>query len=571
MRPAARPRHIVAVLILALVAGIYGYLAMYDRTLDDWQIRLATVAVKDQPQQDLYPHDLVFGESGLWRGHSLLFQAILKMVLVPTGYQDLILPYRVMVGVLSMIFLCGMYALLYRQCLSWAVATFVAILSSTVTSTLAGCMWGFGSLARVTPAGMCMTFLPLVVLVYLRNATVSPVGDRRGRRKPWRILLVFGAIGLLGNLHLASTMNLTLVLVIAYLWQHRLRLRSWPIALACIAVSALGALPQIAYSWALRSSLASGGDAVSAGVVLDALRIARLDVLFPQLVRDLLDWLVSCMILAILAGAVMIRFERFKCRNLGLWLSMGTAAVILAVGGHSLLILAASLWGGKLVVVDFLQAAPLAMLPLYVLSAQTLTNLFRLGYRHRSLQRWACLVLLIAWMLPSDNLHVVRHKSYEVLTMPMREEDRPVHMRKRMERLQRHSEMIAISKWVGNDTNTPGDAVCIIDDIEFRMWSRRSIVVGDDLQWVYYYAPGRLPQWLELLKRQRMLLYPSTGKADPEALRQFTRDLTRQKNWQGVTHWYVVLDAEVAPEESAWLKYVRDEQWGRYLVLARVQ
>ncbi|MBC8372663.1 MAG: hypothetical protein H8E53_03640, partial [Planctomycetes bacterium] len=209
MKPSHKPRHFIAVIILSIVAGGYGYLAIHDTRLDASQVRLATVAMKDH-NPSLYPHDSVFGDSGLWRGHSPLFLGAMKMVLAPAGYEDPTLPFRILSPVVTLVFLLGMYVLIYRQCLNWSVSVFIAILSTTVTSAPGRVSWGMGPVAMVTPTGVCLAVLPLLVLAFLRSWDYHKHPARASKRGLWWLLGVFTCVGLLGNIELGMSMNTAL-------------------------------------------------------------------------------------------------------------------------------------------------------------------------------------------------------------------------------------------------------------------------------------------------------------------------------------------------------------------------
>ncbi len=174
MRPIPKPRHLLAVCILALVSSAYAYMAWQDHRLSSEQIHIATSALK-QYQRPLFEHDPVYADDGPWRTSAPSFQMLMEFSLVPTGYQDLTLGFRVMAGVVVMIYLCGMYALLYRQTRSWAMSTFVAVLSTAVTHGLGDSSWGLGPLATIQPRGLCIAFMPLFGLALLRYSN------------PWRI------------------------------------------------------------------------------------------------------------------------------------------------------------------------------------------------------------------------------------------------------------------------------------------------------------------------------------------------------------------------------------------------
>ena len=514
MKPLHKPRHLAAVIILTVAAGSYGYLAMHDTRFDASQVRLATVAMKVHAPS-LYSHDPVFGDSDLWRGHSPLFLSIMKMALAPTGYDDLTLPFRVMAPVLTLVFLLGMYALIYRQCLNWSVSVFIAILSTTVTSAPGRVSWGIGPVAMVTPTGVCLAVLPLLVISFLRNWDYYKRPAHESARRLWRLLGVFAFVGLLGNIELGMSMNIALVLVSAYLAGRRFALRAWPVAGACLLVSAATAMPQFGYALSLRYVMLARGPAPPAPVVFEALRQGGLRALFPELAGDIVGWTLSCSLLIAISIAVLFRLDRLKARNLGFWLVMFIASLAVTIVGQGIMQLSAALTGRGPVIIDFARAVPLAMLPLYAFTAQTLANLFRLSRRGHTL-RWGCVALTAIWMIPSDNLRVVRHWGYEVGTMFMDQQDKPRRLRKRLQRVQRRAEMQNIARWARE--NTAVDDIFIADNTEFRMLSRRSMIAGDDVRWVFYLSPGYLPEWIIRTGELRKMLRSSGGKADAEAI-----------------------------------------------------
>ena len=566
MKPLHKPRHFTAVIILTVVAGGYGYLAMYDTRLDASQVRLATVAMKDH-DPSLYSHDPVFGDSGLWRGHSPLFLSAMKMVLVPTGHEDLILPFRIMSPVGTLVFLLGMYALIYRQCLNWSVSVFIAILSTTITPAPGQVSWGMGPVAMVTPTGVCLAVLPLLVIAFLRSWDYHKRPAHEAPRGPWRLLVVFVCVGVLGNIELGMSMNIALVLASVYLAGRRFALRAWPVAGACLLVAAAAAMPQFVYILSLRyGMLAQGPPPPAAPVVFEAFRQGGLKVLFPVLAGDMVDWTLSCSVLVVLSIAVLFRLDRFKARNLGFWLVMFIASLAVTILGQGLMQLSAVLTGRGPMVIDFARAVPLAMLPLYAFSAQTLSNLFRLSRRGHSL-RWGCVALVAILMLPSDNLRVVRHWGYEVGTSFMEEQDKPLRIRKRLQRVQRRAELQNIAHWARENTGV--DDIFIADDPEFRMLSRRSMIAGDDVRWVFYLSPGDLPEWIERTGELRKMLRSSGGKADAEAIYLFATDPLHATTWRSAKNWYAIIDSDADPESDRF-ETVAGDGWGDYWRLVRI-
>jgi hypothetical protein len=564
MRPVPEARHLVAVLILAAVAAAEGYFASLDDRLSDAQVNIASAAIKRQ-QPDSFPNDPIFGERQFWRFHTPAFQSLLEIVLVPTGYQDPYLPFRAMAGVLTMIFLCGMYALLYAQCRSWSVSAFVAVLSSRVIETLGGGLWGVGSLESVTPPGLCLAVTPLIVLAFARYA--QPQADQSPTTQ-WRLLLVFAAVGLMGNFHLVTAMNVTIVLLIAYVGWQRFSPRCLPMAVGCGLCALVAALPYAWYYFSLRAAMSRWDPEPAAASIYQAFRIGQLAVLYPELLKDLLDWriLIGALVLVVPAAAVLCRVERFRGQNLGLWVCLAGGSVFTALGLHGISQLVGWGLGVAPPVIDFLQAAGLLMLPLYVLLAQAITNLFRLLRAHRRLVRWACAILLAAWMVPSDNLRVARWAAGELATAFMEEADKPAYVLRHKEQEARGAELEAIAKWAAGRKG----AIYITDRAEFRVLAHSPIIAGpNDARYLYYLAPGRLGAWVRHYQRQKRLL---TGRADGDTLAQFVADLIQEDpSLKAVTEWYAVLRAADAPAKTGALQVVENDAWGRHYRLYRVR
>jgi hypothetical protein len=560
MKPQHKPRHFIAVLILTIAAGGYGYLAMYDTRLDASQVRLATVAMKIH-DQSLYSQDPVFGDSELWRGHSPMFLGAMKMVLEPIGYDDPTLSFRIMSPVLTLVFLLGMYALMFRQCLNWSVSVFVAILSTTVTQTPGQVSWGMGPVAMVTPMGVCLAVLPLLVIAFLRSWDYYNRPTHDAGRWPWRIMLVFGCIGGLGNVDLGMSINIALVLACTYLAAQHFKLRAWLVAGACLLMAAAAATPQF-----VRYLMILQGSTPQASLVFEAFRQGGLRAMFPVLAGDMVDWTVSCSVLMVLSIAVLFRFERFKARHLGFWLVMFIASMAVTILGQGLMQLSAVLTGRGPLLIEFARAVPLAMLPLYAFAAQTLANLFRLSRRGHTL-RWVCVALTAIWMLPSENLRVVRHWGYEVGTTFMEEQDKPIRLRKRLRRAKRRGELQNIARWA--KAHTGRDDIFIADDTDFRMLSRRSMIAGDDVRWVFYLAPGRLPEWIQNTLELRRMLRSSGGKADAEAMFLFTTDPDHTAAWPDEINCYAIIDSDAYPESDRF-ESIDNPGWGEHWRLVRI-
>lgn len=566
MRPVPRSRHLLAVFLFAAVAALAGYLALHDQRLSSAQVNIASAAVKRHDPQT-FRHDPIFGDSQLWRFHTPAVQGMLELVLVPTDYQDLHLPFRAMAGVITMVYLCGMYALLYAQCRSWSVSAFVAIVSTRLVEMLGGAYWGVGALESIAPPGMCLAALPLIVLAFVRYSRPQPTELLSGQ---WRLFLLFGLVGLMGNFHLVTAMNVTIVLLIAYVARQRFSPRCLPIAVGCGLCALVGALPYAWYYLGLRAAMTRWDPEPTAQAIDEALRLGQLAVLYPDLLKALLDWrlLAGVLVLVAPAAAVLSRAERFRTQHLGLWIWLIVGGVVTSLGLHGASQLVGHLLGRAPPVIDFLQASNLLMLPLYVLLAQTITNLFRLLRAHRALVRWACTILMAAWLIPSDNLRVARYAAADVATSFMEEADRPAYVLRHREQRARRTELAEIARWA-----KPRDgSIYVTDRGEFRFLSRRPIVAGPgDARYVYYLAPGRLARAMTRFKRQSRLLHPRAGRADGEAIAQFVSELIQaDPAAQEIKEWYVILRAHVAPEKPGVLKPVESDFWGRHYRLYRV-
>lgn len=564
MRPAPKARHLPAALILLGVAAVYTYLAALDHRVSDAQASIAAVALKEH-DPELFARDPVYGPSGLWRLHTPVFQAVLKLVLVPTGYRDPVLPFRVLVPIVTMLYLGGMYALLYRECRSWSVAVFVAVISSTVTYTLGEGYWGVGSLGSMTPATLYAALAPVIVLAMLRQERLA---ERQSR--PSRLFVLFGLVGLGGNLDLVTAMNLTLVLVIVYLGRRRFALSAWPIALGCVLSALIGAMPYTLYYLVMRMT-AAGGPHVDSEAIHRAFEIARVAVLFPDVLKPMLNWLAWMGLFAVVTAIVLSRLERLKVRDLGFWVWFVAACLFVATALQGLSQLVGRFTLGIPPVLDFVRASRLAMLPVYVLVAQGMTNLFRMMRRQQASLRWLAGGLAAAWMIPSDNLRVARHAAVEVGTVMLKPQDKPRSVRRHRRLRRRWTELAAIGEW--GRRHTDKGAVFLTPQHELRVFGRRSIVASrHDARTIYYLAPWRLAELMRRLQRQDRVLDPPEGdRFDADSL-AFVEELADRTEFQGAA-WYVVLRSFVVVDDSDPLERIAppDDAWGDQYALYRIK
>ncbi len=557
MRRAYHPRHFLAVLIFVAVSAAMTYQASLDYQLSESQLNLAAAAVKRHDAQ-LFGPDQVFGESNLWRVHTPAFQALMELSLVPTNYSDVLLPFRLLTGAVLMVYLLGMYALCYHQCRSWSISAFVAVLSSVVIHTLGGHYWGLGSLDSITPGAIVQAISPLILLAFLRH------------QNQWRVMLVFGFVGLCGNMNLTTSINLTLIMLFVYLACRRFAPSAWPRALGCAACAFLGALPYGGYVLGIKAQLANNTAGVTSAVAAEALRLGNMEVLFPELLQSALGWLPFLAVLAIPSMMVLARIERFRVRNLGVWISFLASGIAVGVGAQWV-----SLWLGGLneqthpAFIDFAQAGSLIMLPLYVLFAQGLTNLFRLIRRQRHALRWGCAVLMAAWIIPSDNVRFIRHQIYQLLTLPIADQYKPRNVRRHNQQRAEREELTAIAHWARD--NTDPNAIFLCDKAQFRLTSQRAIVsTSSDVLYFYYLRPGLLGEWVETFKQLRRITKPA-GKINPGQVRQFVDDLAKRSGFELAESWYLICRTGSAPGQIDLLEQITSDNWGSQYQLFKIR
>jgi len=482
----------------------------------------------------------------------------LEMSLIPSNYQDSSLPFKAMTGIWVLIYLCGMYALLYRQCRSWSVAVFVAVLSLAIIQTIEPTYWGLGSLKSITPASLFVALTPLIALAFLQNY------------RRWQVILVFGFVGLMGNIHLISTMNLAIILLLVYLGLHRFKPSSWPTAAGCIFASLVGAFPYLSYFIVIRFSEVPPDAQINTAAVLQAIQFGDLAVLYPEISKELLDWfLISC-ILLIPALAALSKVERFRVRDIGAWIWFLCGGLVVALG-----LQAASQYYGRYYnrsapVIDFFRASKFVMLPIYVLFAQALTNLFRLVRKNRPVIQCACAALMAAWLVSSDNLRVARYAVLETTTMFMEETEKPRRIQRHHDRKERKTELANIAQWAKDKTAI--DSVFISQDIEFRLLSSRSITGSfDDTWYIYYLTPWHLQQWNQRMTQQNQLLHPPTGRIKSDDLKNFADELAKKDNFKKATQWYAIVNTDLAPKLNGEIEEVSSGNWGKHYRVFQVR
>lgn len=558
MRPTPTARHLTAAAIFLAVSVLFGYLAMHETRISDRQAHLATAALKEHDGA-LFTHDPVYGRSGLWQVDLPIFQSLLKLSLVPSGYRDVVLPFRLMTGIVALVYLCGMYALLFQQCRSWSVSAFVAVGSAAVFEAIPGLKWGFGSLATTEPETLCLAVLPMILLAYLRY------------EHQVRVIWVFAAIGMLGNLDLSVAMNLTLVLSGVYLVRHHFTWRAVGTAALGAMAALLAAMPTLSYVVWLRATMSGAGGA-DYDLAQAALATFDPDLLYPRVLTKLLNWhvLVMLTVLGIPSILVLVRVERFRVRHQSVWVWLMILAIVVGFGFHGLSQAVGKVLDRPPPILEFFSALKLVMVPLFVLAAQALTNVFRLAPRQRALLQSVGLVAIVAWLAPSENLRVARYSIWETGTSFLEEARKPTSVLRHRRRAARHKEREAVAAWAR--TRSKGDAVFLTDDIVFRMASRRSILVSDKDMWYYYYlAPTQLPRWNQRVQGQAALLNWPAGRADPDMIAKTIEALSDQGDFETVSEWYVLLEHESHLDSAGGLTPIESEGWGTYYRLFRVR
>ncbi len=546
MRPTPKSRHILALALLAATAAGAALLAWQDDRLSEEQYRAAAASVK-RHEPALMTRDILYGDSGIWRLQSPAYARVYDLLMDLTGHRNELLPFRIMTPVVVFIYLCGMYALLLRQTLSWSVSVFMSIVSSTVVFTMGGAYWGVGSLASIQPGAICMAVAPVLVLMYLKHI------------EGWQILIVFAAAGVLGNIHVETAMNLVIVLLLAYVAQHHFSLKSWILAGACFVAATIAASPYLLYFYTIQEQIAPAHAAVSAATASAAIRLADWEVLYPEMLGNLLSWAPLAAVLVVAAAAALFRIERFQTRDLGFWVIVMMSSMAVAFGLQGV----SQAWGLAFntapPILGFLKASALVMLPLYVLMGQALTNLFRILPDHRAQIRWTCAAFALAWMVPSDGLRVARYGVTDTVTMFMIEGSKPRYVQKHHERADERRELQNIARWASQ--NTDPNSVFIVDQMEFRLFARRAVVTTrDDFASVYHLAPWRLEEWLRLMTEQRKAM-TAAGHEDSQ-MAALVNALSQRPPFEATPQWFTVL--RVGEDASATLRPIASEAWGKY-------
>ncbi len=556
MKPRPRPRHIIAILIFLAVAGSYGVMAFHEARLTDRQVLLATSAMKDH-DPSLLAYDDTFGTSEKWRMDSPMVLGLMKLALVPAGYADPALPFRMMTGVVALIYMLGMYWLLWQQTRSWSVSAYMTVVSTAMVDLISRLPWGFGALEATDPALLCLALLPLVILAYLRY-------ERR-----WQVVIVFGVVGAMANLDVSTAMNILAVLWPTYLLRGRCHWRVLLFGVTGLLLAAVMAAPYVAYLLALRASMGSITEGSSYEAAMDALALGGIKVFYPAMLGRLLalGFLAGIVAFGIPGVLVLTGLERYRLRNRSLWGWMLVMSLVAAFGLTGVSQLIGKTGSDAPPLTGFFEAMRLLVLPLIVLLAQGLTNLFRMR-RYRQVLRWICLAVFVVWLVPSPNLRPARHALLATAAQFTTVEDRPASVMRHRRKALQLAELSQLAAWV--DANAKFDTVVLADNIEFRLLSRRSTYMcSGDVRYEYVLMPQDLPNWLDSLSRQAAAM-PAGGVGDASAIEDLVRSLARQERFAGVREWYILLDGRATFENPGRLVKVQPERRWQYYQLYRV-
>jgi hypothetical protein len=298
------------------------------------------------------------------------------------------------------------------------------------------------------------------------------------------------------------------------------------------------------------------------------MRISDLAVLYPEMLAQLLQWGIYAAILAVPPALVLWRVERFRSRDASVWLWMVAVSLVVGLVLHGISQLIGSLWGSAPPIIDFVQAVSWSMLALYVLFAQAITHLFRIAQkRHRHALRWAMAAFMAAWMLPSDNLRVVRHAAYHLPSIVAGVEQ-PLRVQELADERAAQVELAGVGQWARESTDV--NAIFISWNERLRVEARRSLFVcRNDVRYYYYLAPWLLEGWIDRVEDQGAWLSPPV---DPDAVAASVDHLAavgvlpgvpapKTNPYIDVSEWYIVLAPSAVPEELGRLQEVVSDSW----------
>lgn len=557
MRPVPSPKHMPSIVILIAASLLAGYLAWHDDSITDDQVHILTALRANGSNyagDSLYDGHIAGGE--FRHMYSPAFTSLIEGVrkICPAGSAPE-MPLRLLVAPVAMLFLLGMYALLWRQTMSSATSTFVAILSATMMSTFNGWHWGVGAISSITPEGLVVAVSPLLVLAYLKY-----FNDRR-------IMLVFLVMGLCANVDFVSAMNLAIISLMVLLACHRCNRQALAVCVCSIFLFIVGALPGISHMLAVHAQVLKAFPNAAApdfATIMQAFSLSYYEVTYPGLLVPLWQWGLYPLTLAAVSLVVLWRLDKFRSQFVDLWVWMAISALIVMLAFHAMAMGAAGFVRSTIPFYVFLQASSWLMLPLYVLFARALTQVFRiLEKKHRHLLRWAMAGVMIGWMLPTDAFRPMRYGLYSLTALtPIGQNSLKIN--DILERKARRRELANIAKWQnGHCTNS----FVYVDDPKYRLNSGQAILnCPEDFICYYQLAPSQISRWMDDLHDDRKTM------VRPLNIPELTRNATaRAAATPQITEFFVITsDKDISANPQNLQEVKSDDNWGKYWKIFRI-
>jgi len=549
-------KHQWAIVVFLAVAAGNTALSFRDSELSEDQANMLAEVYKRQDPA-LYASDETFGPSGPgapWRGRLPAWQVLLGGAVRLFGQGDPLNGFRAIGAAALLVYLLAMYVLLYRRAHSVSVAAIVTLMSTAIFSVRRP-YWGIGPLFAVGPATVYLAFVPLVVLMFLR------------RWQRWPVVGVFFLAGACGNLHLPSAVNLVGAMTVVLVGLGRFRRRCWCLAGLSLLAAAVAAAPAIYHcARALRAAGVAGSE-TTFSQARDALELARMNLLYPGVLVELLRWLPVAFLLAAPAVIILTRAGRYRVRDFGPWMWWLAGVAFVALGLHGLMQLIGWLLNAPPPAIEFFQSLHLAMLPLYVLFAQAMVHLMRLAGGLRPWARAGLALLAVVYLGSGYNARPIRHAVRD-WAAALGEREPPEAARDA-----RRAELHAIARWAADQANTPADALFVCPHSLIRPCARRSLLCCPaDVRQLYHLAPQRLADWARCVRTQSRLLKPPEGPlADADRIAAFVDSHWRRRG-QPASATYVLIPAQSAPASKGRLREIPppDGRWGRHWRLFRV-
>jgi hypothetical protein len=395
---------------------------------------------------------------------------------------------------------------------------------------------------------------PLIILAYLKY-----FNDRR-------IVLVFLLMGLCGNIDLVSAMNLGLVTLLTFLACHKFNRQAVAVGISSMFLFIVGALPNISHLMLIHAHIAQAiGQAAPPDfqTLMQAFDMSYYEVTYPDLLVPLWQWGLYPLTLAAVSLVVLWRLDKFRSQFIDLWVWMSVSALIVMLVFHAIAMgLAAVFTQRVLPFYIFLQAACWLMLPLYVLFARALTQVFRmLEKKHRHILRWVMAGIMIGWMLPSDAFRQMRYGMYSAAAItPIGQNSLKIN--DIIERKARRRELANIAQWQRKNCV---NSFVYIDSPKYRLNSGQSVLTcREDFIYYYLFAPAKLTQWMDNLQKDHALL---ATLSVPELVHDA---ISRTKTSPQISETFLVTSNKEVAANPQNLQEIKSDDWGKYWKIFRI-